>query len=222
MIQIKGLKSFCSEFGASLEEIKGRLVEIGLGDYIEGINMPTGKPYVYFAIASLILSDVKNILELGTGLGESTNVLSKLFPDASIYTIDLPKSDRKHKKWKYFKDRGVERFNINIKEPNIIFIESDTFFLCSMELPRFFELIFVDGSHCYPVVAWDTIFAYGHLAKGGFMFMHDYTSKQKTNDVKNVVDYFKGLIEEDIYLLPIDPMRPTKRDGKMACIRRET
>lgn len=168
------------------------------------------------------MSDVKNILELGTGLGESANVLSRIFPNAFIYTTDLPKSDKKHKKWKYFKHQGIKKFNINIKKPNIIFIESDTFFLCSMELPKSFELIFVDGGHCYPVVAWDTMFAYGHLARGGFMFMHDYISKQSTNNVKNVVDYFKDLIKENIYLLPIDPMRPVNKEGKMACIRKET
>jgi len=222
MIQIEELESFCSRLGTSLEKVKARLVEMGLGNYVaKDHEFHTGKPYIYFAIASLVMSNMKNILELGTGLGESTNVLSKIFPNASIYTIDLPKSDSKHKKWKYFKKRGIERFNTNINEPNIKFIESNSFFLYSMELPRFFELIFVDGGHCYPVVAWDIMFAYGHLAKGGFMFMHDYTSG-KTNNVKDVVNYLDDLIDEDIYLLPIDPMRPTKRDGKMAFMRRKT
>ena len=210
MIRIEGLESFCSEFGTSLNKAKAKLVEIGLENY-----------YVYFAITSLIMPDVKNILELGTGLGESANALSRIFPNASIYTTDLPKSDKKHKKWRYFKHQGIERFNINIKKPNIKFIESDTFFLCSMELPKRFELILVDGGHCYPVVAWDTMFAYGHLARGGFMFIHDYISKQSTNDVKNIVDYFKDLIKEDIYLLPIDPRR-LANEGKMVCIRKET
>jgi predicted O-methyltransferase YrrM len=220
MIQTKKLESFCSEFGVDLEKVRARLIEIGLQGYVNGPNSPTGKPYFCFAIASLIMPNMKNILELGTGLGESTSVLSKLFPRAIIYTIDLPKSDKKHKKWRYFKPQGIERFNVNTNETNIKFIERDTFFLWIMELPSQFDLIFVDGGHWFPVVAWDIMYSYGHLAPGGFMLMHDYTDKPNTTHVKNVIDYIEDLIEEDIYLLPMDSLRPIN-EGKLAWIQRK-
>lgn len=221
MKRTMGLETFCSESGTTLKAAKAKLGEIGLRNYLEKPDRPTGKPYIYFSIVSLAIPSVKHILELGAGLGESTNVLSKLFPAAKIYTIDLPKSDKKHKKWRYFKKQGTIRFEENLKEANIKFIENNTFFLPQMELPEFFELIFVDGGHWYPVVAWDIMFGYSRLAREGFMFMHDYSPRPKVTDVKNVLDYLEDLIEEDIYLLPIDPMRTENGDGKLALIQRK-
>ena len=94
----------------------------------------------------------------------------------------------------------MEYFKKNIDKDNIVFIEKNNFFLPSLGLPDKFDLIWMDGGHYYPAVAWDIMFAYNRLRSGGFMFMHDYGSKKL--HVKAVVNYVNNLIEEDIKFLP--------------------
>ena len=48
---------------------------------------------LYFSIISILSEDIEEILEIGTGVGTKTNILSKLFPQAHIHTLDLPKFD---------------------------------------------------------------------------------------------------------------------------------
>lgn len=205
---IEELEKTLGQFSITIDAVKEKLVTIGRKKYVKSLLLPTQRPpihykHCYFAMASLVLKGVKNILEIGTSKFGSTVVFSKLFPEATVYTIDV-------------KNRGKYRPD----HDNIKFIESNSFFLPSLKLPEKFEIIFVDGDHVFPAVAWDISFAYACVAKGGFLFMHDYeVERLSDNDVKITVEYIRNRIPEDILLLS-EYADPKLQNGRMACMRK--
>ena len=213
---IKELELISSNFGVSLNEARNKLK--GISEY--AYNLKGLLHHLYFAMASLTIKDVKNVLEIGTGLGETTAVLSGLFPDATIYTIDLPGKDIDYlNSWRSLKKKknAMQRFKENINKKNIKFIPENSFFLPSLELPGMFEIIWIDGGHDFPAVAWDIMFAYSHLQHGGFMFMHDYSIEpMQYTRVKNVLEYISTRIKEKILILP----SVGNDNAKTACIKK--
>lgn len=160
---------------------------------------------LYFAAISLIKKDVYNILEIGTGSGANTVILAALFPNAKIYTYDLPKQDRDYGNLAW---RGNDRgFSERILQDNIVFHEKNSFFMLSDNLPDF-DLVYVDGGHSYPAVAWDTMYAYNKTLSGGFIVFHDYNRpnndpSRDANHVKDLIDnYISTMIDEQIVYLP--------------------
>lgn len=221
---IKELIGISDSFGLNHQEVIKRLIEIGKKTYADLLDSTKMPPvhynHYYFAMASLLMDGTKNVLEIGTGSGKSTQALAKLFPGAMIYTIDVPPDDPDYlKSWR---GRNSGRFVSEISEnthfDNVTVVLSNSFYLPSLNLPEQFELIFVDGSHVYPAVAWDIMFSYSRIAVGGFMFMHDYEVEMKTlNHVKCVVEYMRSRIKEKIWLFP-EYADPKWKNGKMACL----
>ena len=224
MTLIEELNYFFSKFDVTLEEARKKLKGIALDDW--AYDLKGTLQHLYFAMVSVALKDVKNVLELGTGLGETTAILSGLFPMAKIYTLDVPRGDGEFRKraWRNLpqKKDGKARFRENIGKENIVYINRNSFFLSSMHLPEKFEAIFVDGGHIYPAVAWDIMYAYHHLQKGGFMFMHDYSIDfvPKQSRVKSVLDYLASRIKEEILLFPGSPNLKRNKIIKIPCIRK--
>jgi len=218
MTLVEELGAIFSNFDVSLNEARIKLRPIAEYAY----NLKGLLHHLYFAMASLATKDVKNVLELGTGLGETTAVLSGLFPSATIYTLDLPEKDASCSRiaWRKLarKKNGMERFRENIKKKNIIFIPENSFFLPSLRLPKEFEMIWIDGGHAFPVVAWDIMYSYNHLRKGGFVFMHDYSLEPANHlKIKETLDYISSRIKEKIWILP----SVGDDNAKTACIRKE-
>ena len=190
--------NFCNGLGISLESSEAKVKETG--DTGHKYFSEGYLPMLYFTIAFLALKKVENILEIGTGFGEMAVFLSDLIPSATIYTIDAPPGDRDYEKWAWRKQKEYMDMHIeNMKRANIVFIEKNSFFLPSVGLPEMFELIWIDGGHEFPVVAWDTMFAYNHLKEGGFIFMHDYV---KGNDVCTAHTHASEVIAGETGLLP--------------------
>lgn len=217
MTLVEELDAFFSNFGVSLDEARDKLKPIAEYAY----NLKGLLHHLYFAMASLVTKDVKNVLELGTGLGETTTVLSGLFPSAMIYTLDLPEEDESyHIAWRKLekKRNGMERFRKNINKDNIAFISANSCFLPSLYLPKEFEMIWIDGGHEFPIVAWDIMYSYNHLREGGFMFMHDYSLEPVSHlKIKETLDYISSRIKEKIWILP----SVGDDNAKTACIRKE-
>ena len=221
-------KNFCSELGVSIEAVESRLR--GVGEYhaqryfspaLHDPNEPAPPHYTgfYFAAVSLVLESAKNILEIGMGVGRSTHLLSLLFPNAMVYTLDIPPSDKEYRTDAYVGSKG-EVTKKNLSRPNIRLIRSNSFFLPSLALPEEFELIFVDGGHYFPVVAWDVMFAYGRIKEGGFVLIDDYSNKVPAclcPDVGKTVDYVGERIDETIKFLPC---RSDERTGTIAWFRK--
>lgn len=193
------VENFCHNLGVSLEAAEQRVEKIGEcgSRYFKDGHLDQ----LCFAIAGFVLGDMENVLEIGTGFWESTVSLSALIPTATIYTVDA-----KRKKQKY-----------PANMTNIVFIQKNSFFLPSMGLPEEFDLIWIDGHHSYPVVAWDVMFSYNRLRTGGFIFMHDYVLGGK-NDIARIFTYVKGIISDGIGLLP--SMRDNTPGHKIAWIRK--
>jgi len=197
----KEVKDFAQLFDIDLEDAETRLRDkIATALYFESKNTKGQQlEIIYFTIISMAFDNINNILEIGTGLGVITDILSILFQDAMIYTIDLPESDKDYQKLAIRKNKDIE-FKKNIANKNIKFIEKNSFFLPSLDIPDSYDLIWVDGGHQYPAVAWDIMYSYNHLKPGGFIFMHDYGRKK--TDVKNVIDHIQTVIKEKINFLP--------------------
>ena len=124
-------------------------------------------------------NSIKNILEIGTYDGEFTYILSQLFPKSKITTIDLPEDDPLMASF-YGRADSTALSNYmkkqykNINQKNIRAVKSNTFFLLDViNEKEKFDLIWVDGGHLYPDVAWDICNAFFLLKKGGFLLCDD-------------------------------------------------
>lgn len=201
------VQSFCSEFGFSLEKAEKQLSDMG------EFQFRTDFPTVYFAVVSHVLK-VVDVLEIGTACGNTARILSKLFPETTIYTVDLPDTDSDYGTVAWRRgDLGL--FKENMLRDNIHFVASNSLLLPLVDLPKKFDLVYVDGGHQHPIVGCDTMYGYSRLRKGGFMFMHDY---EAGNDVSKVVSCFNKIIDEKFRLLPATPKLP---ESKVAWLRKE-
>lgn len=222
MIQ-EELKNIFAKFNLTVVQVQARLLEIEMPEFSQYLQYPPKRAWaqhVYFAMASLILDDVHSVFEIGTGSGASTNTLAKLFSDSIIYTIDVGPDDPNWKgTWKSKHSDKVVFYNKNLDHKNIKIIECNSFFLPALELPERFDLIYVDGDHQYPVVASDISFAYSHLRKGGFLFMHDYEIRPAGLDVNYVVNWMREHIKEEVLEFPMFISKNNlKANLKMACL----
>lgn len=210
------LNAIFSNFGVSLADARNKLKPIAEYAY----NLKGSLHHLYFAMASLTTKNVENVLELGTGLGETTAVLSGLFPSATIYTLDLPEKDESYSNiaWRNRKKHRMGQFREATNKENVVFIPKNSFSLSSLGLPKEFEMIWVDGGHAFPIVAWDIMYSYNHLKKSGFMFMHDYSIEPFPHlRIKETLDYISSRIKEKIWILP----SVGNDNAKTACIRKE-
>ena len=130
----------------------------------------------------------KKILEIGTYEGEFTHILGNLFPDAEIVTVDLPEHDpimeatyNRANSEVLHSYKGKQEHNTAGK--NIRTVKSNTLFLMdALQQGEKFDIIWVDGGHLYPDVAWDISNAYHLLNPGGMMFCDDVIPSKKAYD----------------------------------------
>ena len=135
---------------------------------------------IYFASLSLSGFSPKKILEIGTFKGETTRILSELFPKSEILTIDLSKKEMLNKGiYLYAINAKVDLFKI--REKNISTINHITFkemnSLALTFLSNEFDLIWLDGAHGYPVLSIDFANSLRLLSNSGKLVCDDiYTS----------------------------------------------
>jgi len=128
--------------------------------------------------SSLSLSKNKSIidiLEIGTFDGFNALLLSNLFPNSNIDTIDLPENDddfinfynRKDNISKFIQDRNI----ILSKNKNINFFPFNSLKLLNHK--KKYDLIWIDGAHGYPVVCIDIINSLHILKENGLILCDD-------------------------------------------------
>ena len=128
--------------------------------------------------SSLSLNSNKSltdILEIGTFDGYNSLLLSNLFPNSNIDTIDLPETDEDFINYLIIKD-NVSKF---IQERNIILSKNKNINfspLNSLKLLNYkkkYDLIWIDGAHGYPVVCIDIINSLHILKENGLILCDD-------------------------------------------------
>jgi predicted O-methyltransferase YrrM len=167
--------SFGWDYSSALQTLDDRLIQASMSRFGENQNMESVHWLLFAAIS--MHENVKNILEIGTYKGEATRVLRALFPEASIVTADVPESDPIMKE-SYGRDeqseyeKFVSQRSSNLANSDANFIEANSFFLPEHVKPGF-DLVWVDGGHLYPEIAWDICNAF-HLCKdGGYILVDD-------------------------------------------------
>ena len=128
-----------------------------------------------------------DILEIGTFDGFNSLLLSKLFPNSNIDTIDLSETDddfvnfydRKDNINKFIQDRNI----ILSKNKNINFSPVNSLKLLNYK--KKYDLIWIDGAHGYPVVCIDIINSLHILKENGLILCDDVYLKlnQSNSDI---------------------------------------
>ena len=155
--------------------------------------------WVLFSCMS-IAYDVGSILEIGTYDGETTRILCELFVGGKVTTLDLPEDDpllansygrSEANQLRIFQ----ERQRANTQHPRIESIQVNSFHVPSIAQGKF-DLIWIDGGHLYPEIAWDICNAYHLCNLGGWIMCDDVILNRKglrdqyaSTDSSFVLDY---------------------------------
>ena len=139
-----------------------------------------------FSINSKTL--IKNILEIGTFDGRTALILSELFKEANILTVDL--DENSEFKSIYNRSLNFEKFcqkrdSIISKNKKIKFLPINSVQLINSD--NTFDLIWIDGAHGYPVVTVDIINSLRMINEEGWIFIDDVWQRVDSED-----NYYKS------------------------------
>lgn len=160
----------------------------------------------------------KTILELGTYRGFSAVFLAMLWPEAHVYTVDLPQDDPLYYKW--LPEPGHQT-PLLYELPNITFIKANSMHIQQTEIKDLqVDLLFIDAGHNNPTMSFDHLYWLDHVVLGGWLFSDDVMPEfDPVNGKGNVIwqtikyanernpDKFQFLLQRE------DPER-FKADGK--------
>ena len=167
--------------------------------------------WLVFACLSDAFPQTARVLEIGTFDGQFTSILARLFPAAEITTVDLPESDPiLRSTYKREVDEAyrsfVARRDANLASPNIRFRQFNSAFLLD-RVRGPFDLVWVDGGHLYPEVAWDLAAAHHLCRDGGRVLCDDVIpaldgprTAYVSPDSYQVLDYFAQRTGETLHL----------------------
>jgi predicted O-methyltransferase YrrM len=124
-----------------------------------------------------------DILEIGTFDGRFTALLSVLFPNGRIVTVDLPESDpilaaTYGRGDPAARQEAADEQRRNTSAETVTQLHCNSLFLLDAlddrpDAPGAFDLIWVDGGHLYPEIAWDLAFAFRLVRPGGWVAVDD-------------------------------------------------
>jgi predicted O-methyltransferase YrrM len=165
-----------STLNKTLNKIYGKNYSEDLGMWSEHL--------ILFAAIKNQAPDLSRILEIGTFDGQTSRILSDLFPNSEITTIDLPLQSVKHKNiYKYAqRDNYMENFrseNLS-KCSNVTFVEKTS--LALINHTGSYDLIWIDGAHGYPIVAIDIANSIRMCNPNGFILCDDVYKFTRSND----------------------------------------
>jgi predicted O-methyltransferase YrrM len=220
-----------TEFALNRQEGIKRLNEVLFSldlDKYDELNGMYSEHMILFAALSLKHeTTTRSILEIGTWSGRFTRILSGLFPQSHITTIDLP-VEADNFVSSYGRSKNIDEFlaarDENLKDlPNVRFIEINSLMLSTVD-ERKFDLIWVDGAHGYPVVACDIVNSLRLLNDCGMCLIDDVWDNVSSNDkMYKSIGAFEllaeladaGLIESySLFLKRLCPKRNIKRHRK--------
>lgn len=152
------------------------LDKLSLPRYSESQGMYS-EHLLLFTALSLSGKPIRRILEIGTYDGVTALILSELFSASSVTTIDLPDHDPIFKST--YNRNSTEKLDQFLSERksrlhgrNIKFVQINSLALTVAEYAPF-DLVWVDGAHGYPTVAFDICNAYRLLSSDGVLMCDD-------------------------------------------------
>ena len=159
------------------------LVELDGTNYDENNGM-FSEHLILLSSISIASSQIRSVLEIGTYDGKTSVILNKIFPEASITTIDLPIKDKDFEST-YNRSGSANTFadkrNTLLNSSNQIkFLEINSIALSEMD--NKFDVIWIDGAHGYPVVAMDIINTFRLCNKGGYVLVDDVWKNERISD----------------------------------------
>jgi predicted O-methyltransferase YrrM len=172
---------------AALPHLNSALRSIGSEPYDD----LTGTDSIHWLVfAALSLSPradaIRDILEIGTFRGKTTLLLKTMFPDAQVTTVDLPTSDpimqqtyRRDTPEQLAEYRATRDSRVN--REGIAFIETNSFFIPGVAKGPF-DLIWMDGGHLFPEVAWDFCNSWHACRSGGILMCDDIIPDPRGSD----------------------------------------
>ncbi|KGG12100.1 class I SAM-dependent methyltransferase [Prochlorococcus sp. MIT 0601] len=159
--QTKIYKELGLQRDKSIKHLNVILKQLGLNKYDEDYGMYS-EHLIIFAGIALEKKNIDSVLEIGTYDAISTTILSALFENSKIYTIDLKNNDPIYKQTYSREDSEIRnRFNIArdkiiASRNNIEFIQMNSLAIMQTTLrKKKFDLIWIDGAHGYPFVCSD-------------------------------------------------------------------
>ena len=176
-------------FGLNREEgiKKLTLIKKDLDFKSKDSGMSSEHEVIFSSLSLCKNKSITDILEIGTFDGFNALLLSNLFPNSNIDTIDLPENDddfinfynRKDNISKFIQDRNI----ILSKNKNINYSPLNSLKLLNYK--KKYDLIWIDGAHGYPVVCIDIINSLNILKENGLILCDDVHLKlnQSNSDI---------------------------------------
>mgnify|MGYP001487817391 CR=1 FL=1 len=127
---------------------------------------------------------INAILEIGTFDAKTALILSKLFPKASLTTLDLPEDDKEFSST-YNRKNKIKEFIINRNKilnlsKKIKFKQMNSLGICNWN--EKFDLIWIDGAHGYPYIAMDLMNCFRLCNFNGYIIIDDLLEKVILSD----------------------------------------
>ena len=173
-------------FGLNRQEGIKKLISIkkDLDFKLRDSDMSSEHEVIFSSLSYLKNKSFTDILEIGTFDGFNSLLLSNLFPNSKIDTIDLSETDddfvnfynRKDNINKFVQDRNI----ILSKNKNINFISINSLKLLNYK--KKYDLIWIDGAHGYPVVCIDIINSLHILKENGLILCDDVNLNLNQNN----------------------------------------
>ena len=195
--EIKKFEKYNFNYSKAVRKLDLVLSELGMDSFESQKGMASLHWVIFCALSES--KTIHNILELGTFDGLTTLIISKIFPNSKITTIDLPEDDPIYAKTyqrdnKNYRDKFIAKQNKNTSGDNITFIKKNSFFLNEV-IQEKFDLIWVDAGHLYPEISWDICNSYHLCNNDGWLMYDDVIPNQKrisaydSSDSFNILQY---------------------------------
>lgn len=155
---------------------------------------------VLLSSISLNNLNIKEILEIGTFDGYNAVLLSNLFKNSKVDTIDLPDNAdvflNTYNRKNNYKNFIAERNNKILNYKNIKFKELNSLKLINSQ--KKYDLIWIDGAHGYPFVCIDIINSLNLINFNGYILCDDVFTNlnyQNSDKMYNSIASYETLSE---------------------------
>jgi predicted O-methyltransferase YrrM len=151
---------------------------------------------VLLSAISISKPEVKSILEIGTFKGETSSLMSELFSEAKIETLDLSRQEiLEDGTYAYAIDQISENNSQHLRG-NITYQIMNSLFLTFRSAK--YDLIWVDGNHTLPVSTIDITNSIRLLSKDGVAICDDvYVKKNPLDQISDTTSHETLLAFED-------------------------